>query len=83
MSTAAVYVVLSLVFPVPITPASRPNAIESFEYLANKEGFYDEDLPWDVTASSVETSRHDSISDDSSSDGGEKEKVHIETKVVQ
>lgn len=66
-ASAGVYYALSLLFPVPITPASRANDTEPFEYLANKEGFYDEDLPWDVTATGVETPRDASISDDSSS----------------
>ncbi|KAJ7432904.1 allantoin transport [Mycena galericulata] len=80
--SAAVYIILSLLFPVPITPASRTNLIEPYEYLANKEGFYDEDLPWDVTAIGVDTRRrHESISDDGSSDKfeGEKEGTHVVT----
>ncbi|KAJ7895693.1 NCS1 nucleoside transporter [Mycena leptocephala] len=71
-TSAAVYLALSFVFPVPITPASQPNVSEPFEYLANKEGFYDEDLPWDVTATATETPRDVSISDDNSSVKGEK-----------
>ncbi|KAJ7512099.1 allantoin transport [Mycena galericulata] len=80
--SAAVYIILSLLFPVPITPASRTNLIEPYEYLANKEGFYDEDLPWDVTAIEVDTRRRrESISDDGSSDKfeGEKEGAHVVT----
>lgn len=81
-TSAAVYIVLSLIFPVPLTPASRP-AAESYEWLSNKEGFYDEDLPWDVTATGVDTPRSGSISDDSSSTHkGEKEQVHVDTKEV-
>jgi hypothetical protein len=71
-TSAAVYLALSFVFPVPITPASQPNVSETFEYLANKEGFYDEDLPWDVTATATENTRDVSISDDNSSVKGEK-----------
>ncbi|KAJ7755336.1 permease for cytosine/purines, uracil, thiamine, allantoin-domain-containing protein [Mycena maculata] len=78
--SAVVYTILSLVFPVPITPASRPNATEPFEYLSNKEGFYDEDLPWDVTATAA-TPRRESISGDSSSDR-EKDEIHVVTKEV-
>ncbi|KAJ7857292.1 NCS1 family nucleobase:cation symporter-1 [Mycena olivaceomarginata] len=72
-TSAAVYLALSLVFPVPIIPPSRSSATEPFEYLANKEGFYDEDLPWDVTAAAGEAPRDVSISDDNSSVKGEKE----------
>jgi len=72
-TSGAIYLALSFVFPVPITPASRPNATEAFEYLANQEGFYDEDLPWDVTVTAKETQRDVSISDDSSSVKGGKE----------
>ncbi|KAJ7487789.1 allantoin transport [Mycena latifolia] len=83
-TSAAVYVVLSLVFPVPITPASRSNVTESYEYLANKEGFYDEDLPWDVTASGVDTPTRDvSISDDGTSEKGDKkDAIHVDTREV-
>ncbi|KAF7289918.1 hypothetical protein MIND_01366700 [Mycena indigotica] len=54
LSSGITYLVLSYLFPVPITPS--PTARLPFEYLANKEGFFDEDLPWDVTASPSLTS---------------------------
>ncbi|KAJ6484366.1 allantoin transport [Mycena vitilis] len=74
-ASAAVYLALSLMFPVPITPASRVNATETFEYLAKKEGFYDEDLPWDVTAVETSTVEEVFISDDGSSVKGEKKGI--------
>ncbi|KAJ7207149.1 NCS1 family nucleobase:cation symporter-1 [Mycena pura] len=63
ISSAVVYVGLSVVFPVPIT---RSGVSEGFEYLANREGFYDEDVPWDVTRV---TSATPSMSEDNGSKG--------------
>ncbi|KAJ7096695.1 permease for cytosine/purines, uracil, thiamine, allantoin-domain-containing protein [Mycena belliarum] len=87
-TSAVIYLALSFIFPVPTTPASRPNTTKPFEYLANREGFYDEDLPWDVTASGADPpTRVVSITtnDDGASEDGDKnlkDGIHITTKEV-
>ncbi|KAJ7637179.1 allantoin transport [Roridomyces roridus] len=72
-TSAVVYTVLSLVFPIPITPASRPE-VQGYEWLTNKEGFFDEDLPWDVTADDWEKPETRTASVSEESDSIEKEK---------
>lgn len=43
-----------MIFPVPVFPVSFAAGVSGsskpgWEYLADREGFLDEDLPWDVT----------------------------------
>nr|GAT43907.1 predicted protein [Mycena chlorophos]GAT43908.1 predicted protein [Mycena chlorophos] len=71
-SSGAIYLALSYAFPVPIAPEERREMKPlPFEYLADKEGFFDEDLPWDVRAISggrVSESQAPSVNDETSSD---------------
>ncbi|CAK5272608.1 unnamed protein product [Mycena citricolor] len=66
VASGTTHYVLNRLFPVPIAPRDRPSGAQPFEYLAKKEGFYDEDLPWDVTAGPATIVDTPSVSDEDS-----------------
>ncbi|KAF7323953.1 hypothetical protein MKEN_00616800 [Mycena kentingensis (nom. inval.)] len=65
-ASACTFLALSYALPVPLAPPPHETAKLPFEFLADKEGFFDEDLPWGVSAAVARRSPRESTSEESS-----------------